>query len=84
MSFGYYALQFVGELQLLATKFQALKSDENYRKNLKEAVDRHNELIETHHILENVYELGVVWTAISNAVVLCMLVYQISIVTAFF
>lgn len=80
MSLAMYALQYVGELKLVSNRYEALKSGESYRKNLKETVDAHSELIEVHHILEDIYGLSILWIAVSSAVAFCFTVYQISVV----
>lgn len=78
MSMAYYTLQYSGEFMLLKEKLKILLSSKIYRDDLKNIVDRHCELIELHHILEDVYGLIVLWVSITSAINLCIAIYQTS------
>lgn len=84
MSLGLYVFHFVGELKLLTVKFQALKTSNNYGRDIKDIVDRHSKLIEAQHVLEEIYGFLVLWLAVTCAVIMCMVVYQGSIVRSTF
>lgn len=74
--FGLKTLHMVGELRLLSTKFHNLKVGENYRKDLKELVDKHVGLMQAQKILEKVFGYLTIWLAVTCAVSLCTLIYQ--------
>lgn len=80
MSLGLYAFHYVGELKILTEKFKNLKTSDNYRNDIKEIVDRHSKLIETQHVLEEIYGFLVLWLAVTCAIIMCMIVYQTSLV----
>ena len=76
--FGFYALHMVGELRLLAARFQSLRSSKNYKKDLKDCIDRHILLIETQSIMERVFGFLAILLAITCAIVLCSIVFQVT------
>lgn len=84
LSFGMYSLHFVGELKILTHKFHSLITSNHYKKDLKEFVDKHCELLESHHILEDIYSLFIMWLSVTAAITLCISGYQITIVCILF
>lgn len=82
-SFLCYSMHCIGELRLSTKNFRDLKSDKDYRKNLKLVVDRHCELVNTHHFLEKIYGAPILYTSIDCAVATCMIVYQLFNVSGF-
>ncbi|KAJ8667972.1 hypothetical protein QAD02_009635 [Eretmocerus hayati] len=73
---GLYALHIVGETKLLTHRFLNLKSGENYRRNLKDIIDRHSALAEAQHLLEEVFGFLVLWLAVTCAMILCFVIFQ--------
>lgn len=74
--FGYYALHIVGQLRLLAARFQNLKPGDNYKKELKECVDRHVVLMKAKLIMERVFGFLSMWLAVTCAIVMCAIIFQ--------
>ncbi|NP_001177708.1 odorant receptor 241 [Nasonia vitripennis] len=76
--FGLYALQVCGELRILAKKFRELRATENYREKLHDCIQRHHVLINAKNKLDNIFGLISIWLAISGALVLCSLIFQVT------
>lgn len=76
--FGLYALHLVGELRLLSFRFRNLKSGDNYKRQLKDCIDRHSLLIESKHLMQRVFGFASVWLAVTSAVVICAIIFQSS------
>ena len=74
--FGYYALHMVGELRLLAARFQSLRSSVDYKKDLKDCVDRHILLIESQGLMERIFGFLSIWLAVTCAIVMCAIIFQ--------
>ena len=84
-AFGYYALHMVGELRLLSSRFENLKTSKNYKKDLRECIERHQQLIEAQRLLEQVFGFLAIWLAVTCAIIICTIIFQISEVSiAFF
>ena len=83
---GLYSFHICGELRVLGQLFNGLHSAENYKEYLKDCVQRHQMLIESKNRLENLFGLITIWIALSGAIVLCTLTFQLSEVSnwAFF
>lgn len=81
MSLGYYVLQYLGEMKLLSSKFKKFRVVNNYRNDLKILVDKHCDLLECHHILEDAFGLLLLWNIIVCAVNLCVAIYQTTVVS---
>ena len=76
--FGLYALQMCGELRILTKRFRNLRLSPDYRKQMKECIERHHMLVTVKNTLETVFGLISLWLAISGALVLCSVIFQIS------
>ena len=76
--FGLYALQMCGEFRILGSRFESLSVCKDYKKKLRECIVRHHMLIKSKRRLENTYGLLAIWLAISGALVLCSLVFQVT------
>ncbi|KAJ8667974.1 hypothetical protein QAD02_009637 [Eretmocerus hayati] len=76
--FGYYVLHMVGEFRLLSVRFSRMKSGGKYREELKQYIDRHNQLIECQRILEKIFGFVAIWLGVTCAVSLCTLIWQLS------
>ena len=76
--FGVYALHMCGELRLLGKKFKNLRVSDNYKKVLNDCIERHHLLIKVKNKLEKIYGLISIWLAISGALVLCSLIFQVT------
>ena len=74
----------VGELRLLSTRFQNLRSSANYRRDLKECIDRHLMLMQSRYKLEKIFGFLAIWLAITCAIALCALVFQATEVRTYF
>ncbi|XP_043279513.1 uncharacterized protein [Venturia canescens] len=74
--FGYYVFQITGQLRTLSYRITNLKSNENYRKVISECISRHQVLTKCQDYLEQVYGPIVIWMLVSNAMVMCTLIYQ--------
>lgn len=76
--FGVYALQVCGELRVLARKFRELRADKCYKEKLKDCIQRHHVLINAKNKLDNIFGLISIWLAISGALVLCSIIFQVT------
>lgn len=76
--FVMYALQLCGEFKVLARKFTELKTGDDYKKKLKECIERHHLIIEAKNRLEDSYGIIAIWLALSGAFLLCSLIFQIT------
>ncbi|NP_001164419.1 odorant receptor 249 [Nasonia vitripennis] len=74
--FGLYALHMVGQLRLLGSRFQNLKSSSNYDKELGECVRSHIQLMKSRHKLQRVFGFLAIWLAVTCAIALCSQVFQ--------
>lgn len=75
---GQYALQMCGELRILAYKFENLKISVDYHDNLKECVQRHYMLLRSRDTLQKVFGFPCLWLAVTSALIMCTLVFQLS------
>lgn len=64
-------------MRILTKQFGELRTGENYRNDLKSIIDKHCELIDVHHKLEDYYGFIVLWVAIGTAINLCIPAYQV-------
>ncbi|XP_014203678.2 odorant receptor 4-like [Copidosoma floridanum] len=78
LAYVLYTIQMCGELKLLAKKFKELNLEENYQAQIKDCIDRHNLLIHSKKRIENTFGIIAIWMAISSAVTLCALTFQVS------
>ncbi|NP_001177597.1 odorant receptor 250 [Nasonia vitripennis] len=76
--FVMYALELCGEFKILARKFTELKAGDDYKKKLKECIERHHLIIEAKNRLEDAYGIIAIWLALSGAFLLCSLIFQIT------
>ncbi|XP_058790791.1 uncharacterized protein LOC131663996 [Phymastichus coffea] len=76
--FGLYVLHLVGELRLLSFQFRNLKPGDDYRRQMKECIDRHEMLIESKRVMQRVFGFPSVWLAVTSAVVICAIIFQSS------
>ncbi|XP_011501528.1 PREDICTED: odorant receptor 13a-like [Ceratosolen solmsi marchali] len=74
--FGLYAMHMVGELRLLSARFESLISSKNYRKDLKECIDRHILIIDSQHLMQRIFGFLAIWLAVTCAVVMCAIIFQ--------
>jgi hypothetical protein len=81
--FGLYALQMCGQLQILANRFQTLRSTPDYRRNLKDCIKRHHLLIKSRIALEKIFGFLSIWLAVTSAIVQCSLIFQAKVVSLF-
>ncbi|XP_058790815.1 odorant receptor 4-like [Phymastichus coffea] len=77
-SFGMYSMQMCGQLRVLADKFQNLTCGGDYLIRIKDCIQRHHMLYTSKKKLENLFGIVTIWFAVTAAVVLCTLIFQIT------
>nr|AXM05198.1 odorant receptor [Campoletis chlorideae] len=76
--FGYYIFQICGQLRTLSYRLKNLKPTENYHKVIRECISRHQILTKCQNHLEIIYGPIILWMLVTNAVLMCALIYQAS------
>nr|QGW50359.1 odorant receptor 31 [Chouioia cunea] len=74
--FGMYSMQMCGLFRVLSDRFRNLKSDRDYKMNIKDCIQRHHTLYTSKRKLENLFGILAIWFAVTAAVVLCTLIFQ--------
>ncbi|XP_043270389.1 uncharacterized protein [Venturia canescens] len=74
--FGYYIFQISGELRTLAHRLRNLKANGHYDKVIRECVSRHEILTRCQNHLEHIYGPIVLCLSISNALIICAMIWQ--------
>ncbi|XP_043279532.1 odorant receptor 13a-like [Venturia canescens] len=74
--FGFYIFQICGQLRTLSCRLRNFKSTANYRQVLRECIDRHQILTRCQNHLERIYGPIVLWMLVTNAMLMCALIYQ--------
>lgn len=77
-AFGMYAMQICGEQRILARKLKDLRVGSNYTRELRDCMERHHLIIKSKNKFEDLYGLISIWLAISGAIVLCSLIFQVT------
>ncbi|NP_001177598.1 odorant receptor 251 isoform X1 [Nasonia vitripennis] len=77
-AFGMYAIQICGEQRVLARKLKDLRVGSNYTRELRDCMERHHLIITAKNTFESLYGLISIWLAISGAIVLCSLIFQVT------
>lgn len=76
--FGYYTLQMCGELNILAKRFRNLNGSRNYRRVLRECIQRHHLLMRCRDSLERLFGVLTIWIAVTGALIECTLIFQVT------
>lgn len=76
--FVLYALQMCSELSILTSRFVELSVGRDYVVKLKDCVRRHYLLGQAKYRLEDIYGIISIWLALSSALVLCSLMFQVT------
>ncbi|XP_043270033.1 odorant receptor Or2-like [Venturia canescens] len=74
--FAYYIFKITGQLRTLSHRLRNLKANENYRKVIRDCVARHQILTRCQVHLERIYGPVVLWLSVSNAMVMCAMIWQ--------
>lgn len=85
--FGYYIFQISGQLRTLSYRLNNMKASENYRKVIKECVSRQQILTRCQVHLERIYGPIVLWLSVTNAMIMCAMIWQathVCIIISFF
>nr|AZQ24950.1 odorant receptor [Aphidius gifuensis] len=77
-SFPFYLFQMSANLRVMSDKLNNINSDDNYYEAIRECALKYESLIKCRGIIEKVYGPIIIWTIISNAVILCSLIFQMS------
>lgn len=77
-AYGLYVFQICGQLQILRLQFQSLKPGPDYRRKLKECVQKHQYLIHCRDNVQEIFGFLVMWLCVTGSLVLCALVFQAS------
>lgn len=78
--FGLYTMQMCGQFRILAHKFQSLKVSMDYSRDIEQCIRRHHMLMKSMDKLEKIFSILVLWLAITSALIMCTLVFQMSVV----
>ncbi|XP_070526027.1 odorant receptor 82a-like [Cardiocondyla obscurior] len=78
-AFGLYAYQFAAIIDSMHFKLTNPLPTENISDTLKTCVAKHQKLLLCRDILENMYAPIVLWHIVTNAVLLCALIYELSL-----
>lgn len=76
--FGYFTLQMCGELRILSKLFENLSSSLDYKKDLKECIEKHYLLMRCRDSLERVFGVLTIWIAVTGALIQCALIFQLT------
>lgn len=82
--FAYYIFKITGQLRTLSYRLRNLSAHENYTKVIKECVSRHQILTRCQAHLERIYGPVVLWLSVSNAMVMCAMIWQATHVSNLF
>ncbi|XP_043266846.1 odorant receptor 49b-like [Venturia canescens] len=76
--FGYYMFQLTGQLRTLSHRIKNLASSKNYQEELRDCVDRHQVLARCQDHVNRIYGPIILWLLVTNALIMCALVYEAS------
>nr|AXM05129.1 odorant receptor [Campoletis chlorideae] len=76
--FGFYVFQISAQLRTLSHRVRKLGSSKNYHQEIRECVNRHEILAKCQAHVNQIYGPVVLWLLITNAVIMCALIYQAS------
>lgn len=75
-AFGFYAYQISSILRAMSFRLMNPLPEENFSYVLKVCMEKHKQLLRCREYLERLYGPIIVWMVLTNAVVLCALVYE--------
>lgn len=76
--FGYYIFQISSVLRTMSFRLTNPPVKEEYLQLLRTCVNKHRQLLRCRAILEDVYGLIILWPVLTNAIVMCALVYEMT------
>lgn len=76
--FGFYVYQFVSTMHAMTFRLTNPLTTEKFSDILKECVGKHQKLLQCRDTLEHIYGTIVFWHIVTNAVLLCILIYDVS------
>nr|QNL15047.1 olfactory receptor 103 [Aulacocentrum confusum] len=82
--FTLHVFQMIGRLRKMSYCILNAGRNSNYKKAVRQCVSQHETLLECRDILEKVYGPMILWIMVTNAIILCSLMFQLSQVMLFF
>ncbi|XP_043270032.1 odorant receptor Or2-like [Venturia canescens] len=74
--FAYYIFQISGQLRTLSHRLNQLKANENDEQVIRQCVSRHRVLTRCQAHLERIYGPVVLWLSVTNAMIMCAMIWQ--------
>jgi len=78
--FGFYIYQFTSIMRAMTFKLMNPLSTEKFSDLLRTCVAKHQRLLQCRNTLEHVYGFIVFWHIVTNAILLCAMIYNVMIV----
>lgn len=82
-TFGFYVYQFASTMHAMTFRLMNPLPTEKFSDILKTCVKKHQKLLQCRDTLEFIYGRIVLWHMITNAMILCALIYEVMLVQAY-
>ncbi|XP_063975813.1 uncharacterized protein LOC135161819 [Diachasmimorpha longicaudata] len=76
--FGYYILHITGQLRVLGYQITHLNRSDGYHQSIRRFINKFEDLKECCEILQEIYGPVILWQIITNSVIICTVLFQIS------
>jgi len=77
-AFGFYVYQFASTMNAMTFKLTNPLSTEKFSDLVRTCVAKHQKLLQCRNTMEHTYQTIIFWHAVTNAMLLCVLIYEVT------